>query len=312
MLRSVVGYTARQFRRAIVMPNLTPPVTTTAAAEGYRTRILNALDPGGTFEPLMTCYLTDDADPDEINRGFETGVFAACKLYPAHATTNADHGVTDVRRIYPVLERMQRLGMPLLLHGEVTDPAIDIFDREAVFIETIFSRIIADFPALRAVFEHITTADAVAFVESGGPNLAATITPHHLRLNRNAMFAGGLRPHAYCLPVAKRERHRLALRRAATSGSPKFFLGTDSAPHLIGQKESACGCAGIFNAPFAIESYAATFEEDGALDRLEGFASEHGPRFYAQPTCHHAPEVYSGIRATESAALLRRFFAGRR
>lgn len=283
MLRSVVGYTARQFRRAIVMPNLTPPVTTTAAAEGYRTRILNALDPGGTFEPLMTCYLTDDADPDEINRGFETGVFAACKLYPAHATTNADHGVTDVRRIYPVLERMQRLAMPLLLHGEVTDPAIDIFDREAVFIETIFSRIIADFPALRAVFEHITTADAVAFVESGGPNLAATITPHHLRLNRNAMFAGGLRPHAYCLPVAKRERHRLALRRAATSGSPKFFLGTDSAPHLIGQKESACGCAGIFNAPFAIESYAATFEEDGALDRLEGFASEHGPRFYGLP-----------------------------
>ena len=283
MLRAVAGFTAGQFGRAIVMPNLTPPVTTVAAAEAYRARILAALDPGVAFEPLMTCYLTDDADPDEIGRGFEAGVFTACKLYPAHATTNADHGVTDIGRIYPVLERMQRIGMPLLLHGEVTDPGVDIFDREAVFIETVFARIAADFPGLRTVFEHITTAEAVAFVESGGPNLAATITPHHLRINRNAMFSGGIRPHFYCLPVAKRERHRLALRRAATSGSPKFFLGTDSAPHLIGQKESACGCAGIFNAPFAIESYAATFDEEGALDRLEGFASEHGPRFYGLP-----------------------------
>ncbi len=283
MLTSIVAYTARQFRRAIVMPNLTPPITTTAAAEAYRARILASVGPGLAFEPLMICYLTDDSDPDEIARGHEAGVFTACKLYPAHATTNADHGVTDIRKIYPVLERMQRLGMPLLLHGEVTDPDVDIFDREAVFIERIYAKIVADFPALKTVFEHITTADAVSFVESGGPNLAATITPHHLRINRNAMFSGGIRPHFYCLPVAKRERHRLALRRAAISGSPKFFLGTDSAPHLTGQKESACGCAGIFNAPYAIESYAATFDEDGALDKLEAFASEHGPRFYGRP-----------------------------
>jgi len=283
MLQSVANHTARQFRRAIVMPNLTPPVTTVAAAEAYRTRILAAVGPGLAFEPLMVCYLTDQADPEEIARGYQAGVFTACKLYPAHATTNAEHGVTDIRNIYPALERMQRLGMPLLLHGEVTDPSVDVFDRESVFIERIFSKIIVDFPALKTVFEHITTADAVAFVESGGPNLAATITPHHLRINRNAMFAGGIRPHFYCLPVAKRERHRLALRRAATSGSGKFFLGTDSAPHLTGAKESACGCAGIFNAPFALESYAATFDEEGALDRLEGFASEHGPRFYGLP-----------------------------
>lgn len=283
MLGAVVNHTARQFRRAIVMPNLTPPVTTVAAAEAYRSRILAAVEPGLAFEPLMVCYLTDDADPEEIARGYEAGVFTACKLYPAHATTNSAQGVTDIRNIYPALERMQRIGMPLLLHGEVTDHSVDVFDREAVFIERIFSRIVVDFPALKTVFEHITTADAVAFVESGGPNLAATITPHHLRINRNAMFAGGIRPHFYCLPVAKRERHRLELRRAATSGSSKFFLGTDSAPHLTGDKESACGCAGIFNAPFAIESYAATFEEEGALDRLEGFASEHGARFYGLP-----------------------------
>lgn len=287
MLQSVVDHTARQFRRAIVMPNLTPPVTTVGAAEAYRARIIGAIDPGLAFEPLMVCYLTDDADPEEIARGYEAGVFTACKLYPAHATTNAEHGVTDIHHIYPALERMQGLGMPLLLHGEVMDPAIDVFDREAVFIERIFSKIVIDFPGLKTVFEHITTADAVAFVESGGPNLAATITPHHLRINRNAMFAGGIRPHFYCLPVAKRERHRLALRRAATSGSSKFFLGTDSAPHLTGQKESSCGCAGIFNAPFAIESYAMTFDEDGALDRLEGFASEHGPRFYGLPMSEH-------------------------
>lgn len=283
MLGAVVNHTARQFRRAIVMPNLTPPVTTVAAAEAYRSRILAAVEPGLAFEPLMVCYLTDDADPEEIARGYEAGVFTACKLYPAHATTNSAHGVTDIRNIYPALERIQRIGMPLLLHGEVTDHSVDVFDREAVFIERIFSRIVVDFPALKTVFEHITTADAVAFVESGGPNLAATITPHHLRINRNAMFAGGIRPHFYCLPVAKRERHRLELRRAATSGSSKFFLGTDSAPHLTGDKESACGCAGIFNAPFAIESYAATFEEEGALDRLEGFASVHGARFYGLP-----------------------------
>jgi dihydroorotase len=283
MLKTVLAYTARQFGRAIVMPNLSPPVTTAALAKAYRQRIVDALDPDMTFEPLMTCYLTDSTDPQDVKRGFKDGAFTACKLYPAHATTNSAHGVTDIGAIYPVLERMQAIGMPLLVHGEVTDPAVDIFDREAVFIERVFSRIAADFPALKVVFEHITTAEAVAFVTGSGPNIAATITPHHLRINRNAMFEGGIRPHVYCLPVAKREKHRLALRKAAVSGSPKFFLGTDSAPHAIGRKEAACGCAGVFNAPFAIESYALTFEEEGALDTLEAFASENGPRFYGLP-----------------------------
>ena len=283
MLASVVNFTARQFSRAIAMPNLSPPVTTVAAAAAYRDRILAALEPGAQFEPLMTCYLTDDADPAEVERGFEQGVFVACKLYPAHATTNSAHGVTDIRNIHRVLETMQRIGMPLLVHGEVTDRQVDIFDREAVFIDRVLAPLLADFPALKVVFEHITTAEAAAFVEAGDANLAATITPHHLAINRNAMFEGGIRPHFYCLPVAKREPHRLALRKAATSGSPKFFLGTDSAPHAVAAKESACGCAGIFNAPYALESYARTFEEEGALDRLEAFASEHGPRFYGLP-----------------------------
>ena len=283
MLKAVAGHTARQFGRAIVMPNLQPPVTTAAAAAAYRDRIMAALGPAAAFEPLMTCYLTDGTDPEDVERGFRDKAFAACKLYPAHATTNSEHGVTDVRNIARVLERMQAIGMPLLVHGEVTDPSVDIFDREAAFIERVFLGIAKDFPALKVVFEHITTAEAAAFVEESGPNIAATVTPHHLRINRNAMFEGGIRPHFYCLPVAKRERHRLALRKAATSGSPKFFLGTDSAPHAIGRKEAACGCAGIFNAPFAIESYATTFEEDGALDRLEAFASENGPRFYGLP-----------------------------
>ena len=283
MLKAVIDYTARQFARAIVMPNLGPPVTTTALAGAYRQRIMAALSPDLVFEPLMTCYLTDSTDPEDVARGFAETVFTACKLYPAHATTNSAHGVTDIGAIYPVLERMQAIGMPLLVHGEVTDPAVDIFDREAVFIERVFSRIAADFPALKVVFEHITTAEAATFVASSGPNIAATITPHHLRINRNAMFEGGLRPHMSCLPVAKREKHRLALRQAAASGSPKFFLGTDSAPHVIARKEQDCGCAGVFNAPFAIESYALTFEEEGALDRLEAFASENGPRFYGLP-----------------------------
>jgi dihydroorotase len=283
MLKTVIDYTARQFARAIVMPNLSPPVTTAALADAYRQRIVAALSPGLVFEPLMTCYLTDSTDPEDVARGFAAKVFTACKLYPAHATTNSAHGVTDIGGLYPVLERMQAIGMPLLVHGEVTDPAVDIFDREAVFIDRVFSRIAADFPALKVVFEHITTAEAAAFVTSSGPNIAATITPHHLRINRNAMFEGGLRPHMYCLPVAKREKHRLALRQAAVSGSPKFFLGTDSAPHVIARKEQDCGCAGVFNAPFAIESYALTFEEEGALDRLEAFASENGPRFYGLP-----------------------------
>jgi len=283
MLTAVAPYTARQFARAIVMPNLDPPVTDMAAAEAYRRRILAALPEASGFTPLMTCYLTDRADAGEIARGFETGAFAACKLYPAHATTNSALGVTDIGAIHPALEAMQRIGMPLLVHGEVTDPQVDVFDREAVFIERVLARLIRDFPALKIVFEHITTAEAVAFVEGAGPNLAATVTPHHLLINRNAIFEGGLRPHAYCLPVAKRERHRLAVRRAATSGSPKFFLGTDSAPHEVERKEAACGCAGIFNAGHALETYAAVFEEEGALGRLEAFASENGPRFYGLP-----------------------------
>lgn len=283
MLAGVVNFTARQFARAIVMPNLSPPVTTVAAAEAYRARILAALEPGLSFTPLMTCYLTDNIDAAEIERGFAAGVFTACKLYPAHATTNSSYGVTNIKNISGALETMQRIGMPLLLHGEVTDKHVDIFDREAVFIERILSKLITDFPALKVVLEHITTEEAANFVAQGPATLAATITPHHLDYNRNAMFEGGIRPHFYCLPVAKREHHRLALRKAATSGSPKFFLGTDSAPHAVSAKETACGCAGVFSAPHALESYAKVFDEENALDRLEAFASEHGPRFYGLP-----------------------------
>jgi dihydroorotase len=283
MLKAVAGYTARTFGRAIVMPNLDPPVTSLEAAEAYRSRILAALPERTDFTPLMTLYLTDAADPAEIERGFGAGVFTAAKLYPAHATTNSAHGVTDLRNIHRALEAMQRIGMPLLVHGEVTDPEVDVFDREKMFIDRVFGKLVQDFPALKIVFEHITTAEAADFVTGSGPNIAATVTPQHLVINRNAMFAGGLRPHAYCLPVAKREAHRQAIRRAATSGSPKFFLGTDSAPHAVERKESGCGCAGIFNAPYALESYAQVFEEEGALDRLEAFASENGPRFYGLP-----------------------------
>lgn len=280
MLQAVTGYTARTFARAIVMPNLDPPITSVAAALSYRERILAAVPDAAEFTPLMTLYLTDAADPVEIERGFEAGVFTAAKLYPAHATTNSAHGVTDLGNIYPALEAMQRIGMPLLVHGEVTDTDVDVFDREKVFIDRVFTVLVRDFPELKIVFEHITTAEAAEFVMGAGPLIAATVTPQHLVINRNAMFAGGFRPHAYCLPVAKREAHRQAIRRAATSGSPKFFLGTDSAPHLQERKESGCGCAGIFNAPFALESYAQVFEEEGALDRLEAFASENGARFY--------------------------------
>lgn len=305
MLEAVVGHSARQFARAIVMPNLVPPVTGVAAAEAYRTRILAALPRDSDFTPLMTCYLVDHAPPAEIARGFEEGVFAAAKLYPAHATTNSAQGVRDIAGLAPALEAMQRIGMPLLVHGEVADPEVDVFDREAMFIERVLAGLARDFPALRIVFEHITTAEAVAFVEAAGPNVAATITPHHLLINRNAMFEGGLRPHAYCLPVAKRERHRRAIVGAAISGSPKFFLGTDSAPHQVAAKESGCGCAGIFNAPFALEAYAAAFDAEGALDRLEAFASESGPRFYGLPLNEGrvvlerapvtVPDVVSGI-----------------
>ena len=281
MLRGVVPFTARQFARAIVMPNLERPVTTMALATSYRDRIRQAAPNG--FEPLMTCYLTDEADPDELVRGFEEGVWVAAKLYPANATTNSAFGVTDVRNIYPAVEAMQRAGMVLCVHGEVTDRDVDVFDREAVFIDRILTTLIRDFPALKIVLEHITTADAADFVMNAGDNLAATVTPHHLMINRNAMFDGGIRPHAYCLPVAKREAHRRAVRAAATSGSARFFLGTDSAPHARGAKESSCGCAGIFNAPHALECYAAVFDEGNALDRFEAFASLNGPAFYGLP-----------------------------
>lgn len=283
VLDAVADYTARQFGRAIIMPNLTPPVTTVAAGKAYRDRIIAATDAALNFTPLMTCYLTDTIDSQEIKRGFEQGVFTACKLYPANATTNSAHGVSEIENVFGALEVMQAIGMPLLLHGEVTDHDVDIFDREAVFVDTVLQKIIKAFPNLKVVLEHITTQEGAEFVAQAGDNIAATITPHHLDFNRNAIFKGGIRPHYYCLPIAKRERHRLALRKAATSGSPKFFLGTDTAPHTVERKLSACGCAGLFNAPCALESYATTFDQEDALDKLEGFASLNGPRFYGLP-----------------------------
>lgn len=282
-MRAVVPWTARQFARAIVMPNLAPPVTTTARAAAYRARISAGVPEGIAFTPLMTAYLTDESDASDLAAGFADGVLTAAKLYPAGATTNSASGVTDVTKIEGVLERMAEIGMPLCVHGEVTSAEIDIFDREAVFIDRVLAPLVARIPELRVIFEHVTTSEAVAFVEASGANVAATITPQHLHINRNAMLVGGMRPHMYCLPVAKREAHRLALRKAATSGNPKFFLGTDSAPHHRHTKETACGCAGIFNAPFALESYVQVFEEEGALERFEGFASEHGAHFYRLP-----------------------------
>ena len=283
MLERVVSYTARSFRRAIVMPNLRPPVTTVAAARNYRDRIVAACADGVAFTPLMTAYLTDDIAAEEIERGFREGVFTAAKLYPANATTNSAAGVTDLARLADVLTTMESIGMPLLIHGEVTDGDVDVFDREAVFIERHLKPLRARYPELRVVFEHITTEQAVDFVGSADRNLAATITPHHLHINRNAMFRGGLRSDFYCLPVAKRECHRLALRKAATSGDHRFFLGTDSAPHARAGKETSCGCAGIFNAPHALESYAEVFDQENALDHLEAFASLNGPAFYNLP-----------------------------
>ena len=283
VLAGVALHTARQFARAIIMPNLDPPITTCAAASAYRQRILAALPEGVSFTPLMTAYLTDAIDAAELQAGYEGGVFTAAKLYPANATTNSAHGVTDIKAIYPVLEQMQKMGMPLLVHGEVTSAHIDIFDREAVFIEEVMQPLLADLPELKVVFEHITTSQAVEFVESAGANIGATITPHHLMINRNDMFAGGIRPHLYCLPVVKRETHQRALRRAATSGNPRFFLGTDSAPHAQTDKETACGCAGIYNAPVALECYATVFDEEGALPELQAFAAENGPNFYGLP-----------------------------
>lgn len=284
VLRAVLPATASQFSRAIIMPNLKLPVTTMAAAEAYRTRILNALPPDSGFTPLMTCYLCDNTEPADLKSGFERAIFTAAKLYPAGATTHSEYGVTVVERVADVLSSMQEIGMPLLVHGESTDPDVDVFDREAVFVRTTLMQILRDFPKLKVVLEHITTEDAAEFVmrdESG--RLAATITPQHLMFNRNAMFAGGVRPHFYCLPVLKRERHRQALRRAATSGCPNFFLGTDSAPHDIEAKEAACGCAGIFSAPTALQAFLTVFEQENALDRFEAFSSEHGARFYGLP-----------------------------
>jgi dihydroorotase len=281
-LAAVLPHTARQFARAIVMPNLRPPVTTTAQAVAYRERIQAALPEGSGFEPLMTLYLTDRLPPDEIRRAKDAGV-VACKLYPAGATTNSDAGVTDIRHTFATLEALQREGLLLLVHGEVTDPAVDVFDREAVFIDRVMQPLRRDFPELKVVFEHITTREAAHYVAQAGPHTAATITAHHLLYNRNAIFTGGLRPHYYCLPVLKREVHRQALVDAATSGSDRFFLGTDSAPHASQMKEaSVCG-AGCYTALSALELYAEAFEAAGALDKLEAFASFNGPAFYGLP-----------------------------
>ncbi|KWE75378.1 dihydroorotase [Burkholderia ubonensis] len=286
MLAAVLPHTARQFGRAIIMPNLKPPVTTTAQAHAYRERILAAVPAGVTFEPLMTLYLTDNTPPDEIRRARESGFVHGVKLYPAGATTNSDHGVTDLAKCAKTLEAMQAVGMPLLVHGEVTDASIDLFDREKAFIDRVMTPLRRDFPGLKVVFEHITTKDAADYVRDAdaAPGLiGATITAHHLLYNRNAIFVGGIRPHYYCLPVLKRETHRVALVEAATSGNPRFFLGTDSAPHARNAKEAACGCAGCYTALHALELYAEAFDNAGALDKLEGFASFYGADFYGLP-----------------------------
>jgi len=280
MLRAVLPHTAAHFGRAIVMPNLKPPVVTTAQAAAYRERILAALPEGADFTPLMTLYLTERTDPQDVVDGHAAGVVTAVKLYPAGATTNSDAGVRDIQAVDGVLSAMAAAGVPLLVHGEVTDPTVDIFDREATFIERVLTPLRARHPSLKVVFEHLTTAEGVRYVRSCDENVAATITPHHLMINRNALFKGGIRPHYYCLPIAKREEHRLALVDAATSGDRRFFLGTDSAPHLDGAKESACGCAGVFNAPNALACTAQVFDAAGALDKLEAFASLNGPAFY--------------------------------
>ncbi|WP_145509720.1 dihydroorotase [Yersinia rochesterensis] len=283
MLSTVLPYTSEAFARAIVMPNLTPPITTVASAIAYRDRILAAIPTGHTFTPLMTCYLTNTLDVNELTQGFENGVFTAAKLYPANATTNSTHGVSDISAIYPLFEQMQKIGMPLLIHGEVTDAAVDIFDREARFIETILEPVRRKFPELKIVFEHITTKDAADYVLAGNRFLGATITPQHLMFNRNHMLVGGIRPHLFCLPILKRSTHQDALRQAVASGSDRFFLGTDSAPHAKHRKESSCGCAGVFNAPSALSAYATVFEEMNALEHLEAFCSLNGPRFYGLP-----------------------------
>ncbi|CNH49289.1 dihydroorotase [Yersinia massiliensis] len=283
MLSTVLPYTSEVFARAIVMPNLAPPITTVSSAIAYRDRILAAVPAGHKFTPLMTCYLTDSLDINELTAGYEQGVFTAAKLYPANATTNSNHGVSDIPAIYPLFEQMQKIGMPLLIHGEVTDAAVDIFDREARFIDQVMEPIRRHFPELKIVFEHITTKDAADYVLAGNRFLGATITPQHLMFNRNHMLVGGIRPHLFCLPILKRSTHQEALRQAVASGSDRFFLGTDSAPHAKHRKESSCGCAGVFNAPSALPAYATVFEELNALQHLEAFCSLNGPRFYDLP-----------------------------
>jgi dihydroorotase len=283
VMRSVVAFTARVFRRAIIMPNLTPPITTAAMAADYRRRILAAAPKDSGFLPLMTCYLTDNTDPGDLVAGHKMGIFTAAKLYPAHATTNSQHGVTSIEKIYPVLEAIAEARIPLLVHGEITRPEVDIFDREKGFIDEVLVPTLERIPGLSVVMEHVTTREGVQVVRAYRDRMGATITPQHLLFNRNALFQGGLRPHLYCLPVLKREIHRLALRAATTSGEPNFFLGTDSAPHLRHLKEHACGCAGIFSAPVAIPAYLKVFAEENALDRFEAFASLNGPHFYGLP-----------------------------
>ncbi len=300
-LRVVVAHTAAQFARAIVMPNLNPPIVTTRLAEAYRKRIMSVVPSGSSFAPLMTLYLTDKTRADEIRRAKQSGCVFAVKYYPAGATTNAESGVTDVGKCHAVLEAMAEEGLPLLIHGEITDPAIDVFDREKTFIERELIALVERYPTLRIVLEHITTSHAADFVLSAPPNVGATITAHHLLLNRNAIFQGGIRPHHYCLPVLKREEHRQALLKAATSANPKFFVGTDSAPHERSTKESDCGCAGVYTAHAAIEFYAEVFNAAGALDRLEGFASHHGADFYGLPrNTNHITLEKSEWRVPES------------
>ncbi|MCL2898576.1 dihydroorotase [Brenneria tiliae] len=317
MLETVLPYTSRFFGRAIVMPNLTPPITSVASAIAYRRRILAAIPEGDNFQPLMTCYLTDSLDAAEIAGGFEQGVFTAAKLYPANATTNSSHGVTDIATIHPILEKMQNIGMPLLVHGEVTDPAVDIFDREARFIESVMEPLRRRFPELKVVFEHITTKEAAQYVVSGNEYLAATITPQHLMFNRNHMLVGGIRPHLFCLPILKRNTHQQALRDAVASGCNRLFLGTDSAPHARHRKESACGCAGVFNAQAALSAYATVFDEINALDKLAAFCSLNGPHFYGLPVNEDWIELYrSPVTFPEEISLgnesLIPFLAGQR
>ena len=297
MLRAVLPFTAHVFGRAIIMPNLRPPITTTERAKAYRDDILAALPAQTKFTPLMTLYLTDATDPSDLEHGFSQGILTAAKLYPANATTNSEHGITDIKRAYSVLARMQRIGMPLLIHGEVTAPDVDVFDREAVFIDRVLIPLRRDFPGLKIVFEHISTEEAAAYVSENGTQgtLAATITAHHLLINRNALFVGGLKPHNFCLPVAKREKHRQALIKAATSGDKMFFLGTDSAPHVDAAKESCCGCAGIFTAPNALELYAQCFDDAGCLEKLELFASCNGSAFYKLPVNESKTTLHKGV-----------------